>query len=291
MSYILFIDESGHDGKLSPHEVLAGVSVEDRELWNLISSIQQIEIECFGRRYSAGASELKGKKILKTKVFRHATSRPEFDPEERRSLAKQALDHGESANSDHLAALGQAKIDFVRRTLILCSQHRCRAFASIVPREALRSLSKEHLRKDYSYLFQRFFDFLEDVSPESLGFVVFDEIEKSQSHLLINQMSKYFRETTTGRLRAGRIIPEPFFVHSDLTTAIQLADLVAYILAWGIQVGPMAPPARPELAELGRLVMNLRHRSVREIQGNPNFSIWSFAVIEDLRSRDDRGEE
>jgi hypothetical protein len=196
MSYILFIDESGHDGKLSPHEVLAGVSVEDRELWNLISSIQQIEIECFGRRYSAGASELKGKKILKTKVFRHATSRPEFDPEERRSLAKQALDHGESANSDHLAALGQAKIDFVRRTLILCSQHRCRAFASIVPREALRSLSKEHLRKDYSYLFQRFFDFLEDVSPESLGFVVFDEIEKSQSHLLINQMSKYFRETT-----------------------------------------------------------------------------------------------
>ncbi len=45
MSYILFIDESGHDGKASPYEVLAGVSIEDRELWNLITAIQRIEIE------------------------------------------------------------------------------------------------------------------------------------------------------------------------------------------------------------------------------------------------------
>jgi hypothetical protein len=291
MSYILFIDESGHDGKLSPYEVLAGVSVEDRELWNLITAIQQIEIECFGRRYSEGASELKGKKILKAKVFRHAMSRPEFEPEDRRRLAKLALDRGDIANIEQLAALGQAKIDFVRRTLTLCSQHRCRAFASIVPTNAPRPVTGEHLRKDYSYLFQRFFYFLEDVSPESLGFVVFDEIEKSKSHLLINQMFKYFRETTTGRTRAGRIIPEPFFVHSELTTAIQLADLVAYILAWGVRFGPMAPPARPELNELGTLVMNLRHRSVRELNGNPNFGVWSFTVIEDLRSRDDRDEE
>ena len=288
MSYILFIDESGHDGKASPHEVLAGVSVEDRELWNLISAIQQIEIECFGRRYSEGVSELKGKKILKTKVFRHAMSRPEFDREDRRSLAKLALDRGNIATPDQLAALGQAKIEFVRKTLTICAQHRCRAFASIVPRGAPRPPSGDHLRKDYSYLFQRFFYFLEDVSPESLGFVVFDEIEKAKSHLLINQMFKYFKETTTGRSRAGRIIPEPFFVHSELTTAIQIADLVAYLLAWGIQVGAMGPPARPELAEFGQLVCNLRYKSVREMHGNPYFGIWSFAVIEDLRSRDDR---
>ncbi len=217
-------------------------------------------------------------------------SRPEFDPEDRRRLAKLALDHGDRATLDQLAALAQAKIDFVRKTVTTCAQHRCRAFASIIPREAPRPLPGDHLRKDYSDLFERFFYFLEDVSPETLGFVVFDEVEKSRSHLLLNQMFKYFRETTTGRSRAGRIIPEPFLVHSDLTTAIQIADLLAYLLAWGIQVGSMRPPARPELAELGQLVCSLRYKSVREMHGHLNFGIWSFAVIDDLRSRDDQNE-
>ena len=56
--------------------------------------------------------------------------------------------------------------------------------------------------------------------------VVFDEIEKSKSHLLIDQMHRYFRDTAVGRLRADRIVPEPFFVHSELTTGVRLADLV-----------------------------------------------------------------
>lgn len=136
MSFILFIDESGHDGKVSPYEVLAGVAIEDRDLWNLIRAIQQTELDCFGRRYPDGPSELKGKKILKSKVFRHAKMRGPFDPRDRRDLARRCLDQGESATPDQPAALGQAKIDFVRRVLILCAQHHCHAFASIVPRRA-----------------------------------------------------------------------------------------------------------------------------------------------------------
>ena len=31
----------------------------------------------------------------------------------------------------------------------------------------------------------------------------------------------------------------------------------------------------------------LRHYAVREKMGNPRFRIWSFAVIDDLRARDD----
>ena len=57
-----------------------------------------------------------------------------------------------------------------------------------------------------------------------------------QAHLLLDQMGAYFRRTSTGRMRAGRIVPEPFFVHSDLTTGILVADLAAYILSWNVRL-------------------------------------------------------
>ena len=288
MSHILFVDESGHDGKVSPYEVLAGISIEDRDLWNFIRAIQQSEVQCFGRRYSEGIRELKGKKILKTKVFRHASLRPPFPVDERTVLARRCLDEGDRAGQEEFAALGQAKIEFVKQVLILCAQHRCRAFASIVNRGAPRPPIGDYLRKDYAYLFERFYYFLEDISPEALGFVVFDEMEKSQSHVLINQMHQYFQKTQKGQTRAGRVIPEPFFVHSNLTTAVQVADLVAYIIAWGVRVGGMNAPLRAELQDLGQLVCNLRYLTTRERWNNPNQKIWSFAIIEDLRPAEER---
>ena len=107
----------------------------------------------------------------------------------------------------------------------------CRAFASIVETDALPT-ETEGLRKDYAYLFERFFYFLEDKATEEHGAVVFDEFEKSRSHLLIDQMYRYFGRTAVGKHRATRIISEAFFVHSHLTTGVQIADLVAYVVSW-----------------------------------------------------------
>lgn len=285
MSYILFIDESGHDRTTCPYEVLAGVAIEDRDLWNLVTALAQTEEEVFGRRYSDGHRELKAKKILKSKTFRLAGQKPALTPESRRSLARAALDDGARVSGDQLTALAQAKLDFVERALVLCARFRVRAFASIVPREAPRVSpdSGGFLRKDYAYLFERFFYFVEDMSREGQGLIVFDELERSQSHILIEQMARYFQLSLKGRTRAARIVPEPFFVHSHLTTGIQLADLVAYVIAWSVRVGGMSAPARPELDPFGRLVLDLRHRTVREMGDNPNFVVWSYAVINDLR--------
>ncbi|MGC8475353.1 MAG: hypothetical protein ACP5NP_03270 [Acetobacteraceae bacterium] len=36
---MLFIDETGHDRKASPYEVLAGIAVRDRDLWPMIGSV------------------------------------------------------------------------------------------------------------------------------------------------------------------------------------------------------------------------------------------------------------
>lgn len=44
-----------------------------------------------------------------------------------------------------------------------------------------------------------------------MGLIVFDELEKTQSKILLGQMSRYFGETRTGYRRSARIVPEPFF--------------------------------------------------------------------------------
>ncbi len=282
MSYFLFIDESGVDRRESPYEVLAGVAIHDRKLWGLIRRLQATEIECFGKRYTSEDGEAKGKALLKRKTFRLAAQLPAIPQKERSDLARECLERGESAGKRQLTALSQAKLAFVAKALELCAEHNVSAFATIVPREAPRP-DPGFLRKDYSYLFERFFYFLEDRSPGELGFVVFDELERSRCHLLLDQMSKYFLETVTGKERSLRIIPEPFFVHSSLTTGIQLADLVAYITAWGLKLPLMREPRREELAGLAEGVRALRYdtrRNARKVSG--------FKVIEDLRPLEER---
>lgn len=256
-----------------------------------MTQAQAAEEEFFGQRVTRGLLELKSKKILKRKVFRLAAQMPPLAPSERRELARQCLLKGRqqpagSPTRAELTALAQAKLAFVERLLELCARYRMFAFASIVDRDAPRPRG-DFLRKDYAYLFERYFYFLEDRGAETLGLVVFDELERTQCHLLLDQMSRYFQNTASGRRRAARVIPEPFFVHSELTTAVQIADLVAYIVAWGVRVGEMARAPREELAGLAAAVCGLRHRTTREMAGRP-FHIWSFALIDDLRPRDER---
>ncbi len=272
MAYFLFVDESGQDHRESPCEVLVGVAVEDRDLWNLVQSLQEAEVRHFGIRYSSGERELKARKLLKTKTYKQAALLPSFSPEERRGLAKSALEAGETADRRQLTALAQAKLAYASDVLELCARYRCKAFASIVDKDSPRP-SPNHLRKDYAYLFERFFYFLEDKETVPSGIIVFDELEKSQSHVLLDQMDRYFKSTAKGRQRSNQIIPEPFFVHSDLTTGIQLADLIAYIVSWGVRIGGMKQPIRSELIGLAEQVSGLRYTTTREIDG-----IRSYAV-------------
>ena len=286
MAWLLFVDESGHDRMASPYEVLAGVAIRDRVVSEVISRLHEAEFRCFDRRYSAGPRELKGKALLKRKVFRHRDFDVEVDRADVPALARAALDEGPDADRRMLKALALAKLDYVGSVFDICHDSGCRAFASIVETDAPPT-EAGGLRKDYAYLFQRFFYFLEDTGDEQ-GIVVFDELEKSQSHLLIDQMRRYFGETMVGRSRATRIISEPFFVHSDLTTGIQIADLVAYVISWGFRLSQMVKPARTELSGLADQIAGLRHLAVRELVGNPNFQVWSFAHIRDLRTLPER---
>lgn len=251
---LLFLDESGTDHREAPYEILAGVAVGERDLWPLIQAIRAAERDHFGVSLNAVGAEFKGKKLLKHKVFRLAEQAESLPPDRRRLLAQAFLEKGQRAaggetvtfRHEEFTAYGQAALAFVEEVYALCAQFGVKVFASLVSPGAPQP-SKDFLRKDYAYLFERFFYFLEDISPDEMGLIVFDELEKSSCRRLIDQMAYYFLHTHRGRLRSSRIVPEPFFVHSDLTTAVQVADIIAYSLNWGLRLNRMDRPTRPEM--------------------------------------------
>lgn len=89
------------------------------------------------------------------------------------------------------------------------------------------------------------------------AYLVFDELDRSACHILLGQVGNYFVRTRNGRTRSRLIIPEPFFVHSDMTTLVQLADIVAYCMSWGLRLRGMDEPTREELAPLVRRVQHM----------------------------------
>jgi hypothetical protein len=279
MAYFLFIDESGQDHHDSPYEVLAGVSILDKDLWAFIRAAHDLELSCFGRKYRTKDNEIKANKFLKKKTFRLAAQLPDIPLEERAILARQALNNGENITKRQLTALAQSKLNYVQKLLELCQSFRFKIFASIVCDPSIIPKDKEMLRKDYIYLFERFYYFLEDKPDEPQGVVVFDELDKSASHLLLDQMDKYFKKTAKGRYRSTLIIPEPFFVHSDLTTGIQVVDFVAYILSWSFRTGKLNKPGRKELNSYIELLKPLRYKTKREIGGIQDHVIWSVSVV------------
>lgn len=295
---MFFIDESGHDHGEAPYEVLAAVAVAERDLWNLIQAVRNAETEIFGIHLGEVGVEFKGKKLLKAKTFRHSSQGPPIDPESRRNLAREFLLKGwreskggpaEPRMKDEFTAYGQAVSAFVFRVLKLCAQFRVKTFAAMVSKKARISASPRRLRRDYAFLFERFFYYLEDYSATEMGLVVFDELEKAKSHILINQMEQYFSETEKGYQRSARIVPEPFFVHSDLTTAVQLADIVAYTLNWGIRLKQMTEPTRLEIEPFAKLALEMRYEGVRlKEDGQTERRLYGVFYLDDLRPKWER---
>ncbi|MEX2589236.1 MAG: DUF3800 domain-containing protein [Chitinophagales bacterium] len=281
MAYFFFIDESGIDRQDSFYEVLAAVSIEDSNLWNIVIQLKNIEEQLLGTRYSGSDREIKGRKFLKRKVFRQAAYCDPIPDEERRLLAKQCLADGAHADKKQMAALAKAKLEYVRQLLEICSRFRIKIYASISsePIRASDEIDEGLLRRDYVYLFERIYYYLEDKNQQHQGIVVFDELEKSKSHVLVSELENYFKRTRKGRQRSGLVIPEPFFVQSDLTTGIQIADIIAYIISWGFRLKDMNKPKRPELDEFVELIKPMRYRTFREIDDISDMEIWSVIYV------------
>lgn len=171
MSFLLFIDESGQDRKQMPYEVLAGIAIQDISLWPLIQEIKSTEEKYFGDFYRKNKKELKAKNILKKKTFRLASQMPQIDESHLYEMTEFCLQNGSDAKRINLTSLAQSKIKYVEEVFNICIKYQCKVFASIIDYEAIESQPEladfsalGFLRKDYSYLFERYFYFLDDNS-------------------------------------------------------------------------------------------------------------------------------
>jgi hypothetical protein len=287
VAYFLYVATSGRDGGACPYAVLSGVAVEERDLWNLAQAVSDAQFRHFGRPLDVCEAVARPRNLLKRKTFRLAAQMRPLELDVRRELARGCLTSGDGADRRTLTALAQAKLAYVGEVLELCARFRCRFVASIAPCGAA-SPPPGALRKDYLYLFERFFYFLDDLKPSPVGVVVIRDQDGPLARQLGAQMDRYFKHTTRGRQRASQVVAEPLVARGELTTGSEIAALVAYVTAWGFRTRELTAPARRELYGFKEQVRGLRYRAVREVGDNPNFVIWGFSVVNDLRVREDR---
>lgn len=275
MSWLLFLDESGHDHRHMPYEVRGGVAIHAGKLWPFVQEMQRIELDCSGTHLHEFGKELKGCKLLDKDRFVWAAQSAAMEETARRKHARGFLTKGlerKPPKRDEFTAYGQACLEMARGVFQLLRDHQAVLFAAAIPKRVQRPktfAADEFLRKDHVFLFERFFYFLE--SRAEHGLLVMDQVEKQLDRKFVGQVEAYFRKTQTGRYRTAWIVPTPLFVASDMTYPVQAADLCIYCVNLGFRLpshGMDAPP-RVEIAEeFGAWLNRLQFRGEGYRDGN-----------------------
>jgi hypothetical protein len=267
MSWLLFLDESGHDHKNCPYEVRGGVAVHASKLWPLVQELQAAELSAFGANLREYGKEIKGSKLLDKDRFKWAGQSDRMPDEARRKYARGFLTKGlekQPPTREEFTAFGQASLEMARSVFGTLRSFDTCLFASIVPRTIVKPKAfeaEEYLRKDHVFLLERYFYFLE--TQHAHGLLVLDAVDKGADQRFVRQMERYFTKTQTGRFRTAWIVPVPMFVASDMTMAVQAADLAAYCTNWGFRLPQLGlnEPTREEIAgEFGPWLNQLQFR-------------------------------
>ncbi|MCE5202735.1 MAG: DUF3800 domain-containing protein, partial [Actinomycetia bacterium] len=234
MSYLLFLDESGHDHKKMPYEVRGGIAIHAQRLWPFIQAVSDLEIACFGSALRDYGSEVKGHKLADKDRWRWAAQGELMTDADRRTHATGFLEasrEGRSPRRFEFTAYGQACIEMGQGIFRLLDEHDAVILASFIPRTTARpatSTATEYLRKDHVFMLERYYWLLDE--RDDTGLIVMDRCEHNLDGHFVDQMQRYFTQTTNGRIRATRIMPYPFFVDSHLVSPVQVADFCIYCL-------------------------------------------------------------
>lgn len=249
MSWLLFMDESGHDHKSMPYEVHGGIALHASKLWPFITAVMTLEQSMFGAYLHEYGSELKGSKLLSRNNFKWDAQGQPMEEAERRKHALNFLNcgrQGRAPRRDEFTAFGQACVKMAEQVIALLDSHDARLFAAMIPPIKRPANVPTHLlRKDLVFLLERYFYFLE--SQREMGLIVMDGTEKASDRKLIRLLERYFTQSMPGRQRTKHIVPTPFFVESDMTYGVQVADLCIYCLNWGWRLPGMTGRTREEI--------------------------------------------
>jgi hypothetical protein len=253
MSYLLFLDESGHDHKTMPYEVRGGVALRASKLWSFVQGMRRVEIASFGVTLASVGAELKGHKLLDKDRFKWALQGATMDDAARQKHARSFLQKGPQKHQptrQEFTAYGQACLAMVRGIFELLRGHDAKIIAVVTPRNAPKPPpgQSEILRKDQVFLLERYFYLLQ--AAKETGLIVLDQTDKTDDQRLVRRMERYFEETATGRHRAANVVPSPFFVSSDMAYPVQAADVCIYCINVGYRMPHrgMDAPTRDQIA-------------------------------------------
>lgn len=270
MSYLLFMDESGHDHKNMPYEVRGGVSIASINVFKFICDLQKSEEKIFGCRLSEFKTEIKGSKLLEKRRFEWAGQADELDDNARqvgvRRFLTAALEKRAPTKND-FTAYGQASIKMATTILDLLNKYDAKIFACVISKDIQKPENFNHedyLRKDHVCLMERFADFLKERHED--GLMIMDQCEKNCDNKFKRQLSNYFLRTPSGKAQANWIIPEPFFIESHINYLVQVADLCIYIINTAFRKARgMNAETRQEIQELfEEKIQNLQYHYTKE---------------------------
>jgi hypothetical protein len=287
MSWLLFMDESGHDHKTTPYEVRGGVAIHDSRVWPFIRAVISLEQDCFGVRLADFKKEFKGEKLLdKDRLIWNSQDAMQSDSERRknvRAFLTKGLQKLPPTRSE-FTGFGQASFQMAQGLFRLLRDHEAKIFASAIPR-AVREPEdyayKGFLRKDQVYLLERFYYFC--YKQQERGLLVMDQVEQQSDYRFVRKLERYFVRTNKGIQRADWIVPAPFFSSSYLSIPIQVADVCIYCINWGYRRrGGMVAETRHKIAEqFGGWVKRLEYSDRRETSDGKVRKIFGISYVPD----------
>lgn len=257
MSWLLFLDESGHDHRNLPYEVNGGIALHAAQLWGFIQSVRTLEQSTFGAFLHDFGSEIKGSKLLAKDRYDWARQGPTMTALDLRKHALNFLNsktQDRSPRREEFTAYGQACLRFAEGVRLLLRNANAVLFGAIIPPLPPPDLPRDDVpRKDIVFLLERYFYFLRE--RNEMGLLVMDRTEKHNDRRLIQRMERYFVDTARGAERSRWVVPSPLFVESDMAYGVQVADLCIYCLNWGYRADKrMAGPVREEIRHFANLL-------------------------------------
>jgi hypothetical protein len=289
VSYLLFLDESGHDHKNAPYEVRGGVALHDTRLWSFVRAMRELEESCFGGTLNDYGAEIKGHRLLDKDRFKWAAQSYPLNDRTRQRLCRSFLQKGTqkfpvAPTSQEFTAYGQACLKMADGIFSLLGEHEARLFAATIPRGATQPAIpqvSEWLRKDIVFLLEWFFYFLEEA--QETGLIVLDQTERDEDRRFLRRLERYFSSTATGQERTSRIVPSPFFVSSEMAYPVQAADVCIYCVNHGFRRPErgMDAPVRQEIAaRFGGQIYHLQYKG-RISRADQSFDTYGVVYVSD----------
>jgi len=240
---LVFFDESFRQSRSSHKRafgVLAGVAIPEKDFHRVSTDVFQLKLKHFGHAF-ASEKEIKGKDLLKNRVFEH-------------------LRMGDK----------RPNLYFTEDLLQYLESKRLPVFGCVCFEQGIEAIHRfkctdvRTLDITFRYLFERVDMFMKIEHPNQLAKLVFDDRDYGTNHPNSAAITNFFVRSPHG-LALSSILKTPFFAISQAqNVGLQLADFVTSIIGLRFE---SCLHIQPYFDSLKRCIYNYTDNRGRRISG------------------------